>query len=128
MKQFSDVNSSYGAPMGRHCFGQTHDADQHCVRLFRVNLDSGGYDDGGAYWGIGQQLWCATDGQDYCQFTRARSRIGAIIELQIERSAIKRAPIREINTMLSLGGTYGEHLNELGKQTINSLKELGYIA
>ena len=128
MKQFNDVNTSRGAPMGRHCFGQQHEVNRRSVRLFRVNLDSGGYDDGGVYWGIGQPLWCATDGQDYCQFTRARSRIGAIIELQIERSAIKRAPIREINTMLSLGGTNGEHLNELGKQTINSLKELGYIA
>ena len=128
MKQFNDVNNSRGAPMGRHSFGQIHDSGPHSIRLFRVNLDSGGYDDGGAYWGIGRPLWCVTDNQGYRQFTRARSRIAAIIELQIERSAIKRAPIREINTMMALGGTNGEHLNEIGRQTVNSLKELGYIA
>ena len=29
------------------------------VRLFIVYLDSGGYDEGGAYWGIGDPLYCA---------------------------------------------------------------------
>jgi hypothetical protein len=40
--QFRDVHSAYGAPMGRR-----HDAPtEGKVRLFRVRLDSGGYDDG----------------------------------------------------------------------------------
>ena len=48
------VFSKYGAPMGRPDIG-TKPED---VRVFdcAVPLNSGGYDKGGAYWGIGYQL------------------------------------------------------------------------
>ena len=53
----SDVSSPYGAPMGRYtgpnyletCAGRLH--------LMRVRLNSGGYDAGGAYWGLGAPLY-----------------------------------------------------------------------
>ena len=60
-KQFADVSSRYGAPMGRSTTGTLSD-EPRSVSLFRVKLDSGGYDDGGAYWGLGPpSLYCAVD-------------------------------------------------------------------
>lgn len=84
MKQFTDVNSQYGAPMGRRDFiGDT--GAPYKFRLFKVRLDSGGYDDGGAYWGLGEPLYCADSepmadefgeymGSDARHFIRAKSR------------------------------------------------------
>lgn len=57
-KQLENVDSKYGAPMGRPNSPGDHDAPLK-FRLFRVNVDSGGYDDGGAYWGQGAPLYCA---------------------------------------------------------------------
>lgn len=69
-KQFSDVNCSRGAPMGRRSSPLNPP-----VRLFRVKLDPGGYDDGGAYWGIEElPLWCARDEDGDEQFIRAETR------------------------------------------------------
>jgi len=92
MKQFSDVNCRYGAPMGRHGSPANMpdaDLDKRTVRLFRVNLDSGGYDDGGAYWGIGAPLYCATDDGDYREFTRADNRFHAMALLNLPHSTLK---------------------------------------
>lgn len=74
MTQFPNVSSPYGAPMGRLTYG--HAPSDPC-RLFRVRLDSGGYDDGGAYWGIGAPLYCATDEDQFRHFTRACDRQAA---------------------------------------------------
>lgn len=51
-----NVNSKYGAPMGRPNSG--HGAEPTTkfeVKLVPIN--SGGYDRGGAYWGIGRPLY-----------------------------------------------------------------------
>lgn len=70
------VSCAYGAPMGRRAIGLPNGR----VRLVRVYLDSGGYDNGGAYWGIGKPLYMATnlplnDGDsEYTDFVRANSR------------------------------------------------------
>ena len=57
-RQMPKVSTKYGAPMGR--IGQRGDhLAPYKFRLFRVRLDSGGYDDGGAYWGHGEPLYCA---------------------------------------------------------------------
>jgi hypothetical protein len=62
--------SIYGASMGR--------GSNACltgkVSLVRVKLDSGGYDKGGAYWGIGAPLYCATSEQGEVQYMRGRDR------------------------------------------------------
>ena len=81
IKQMPAVSCQYGAPMGRREYGQP--GPLRNVRLFRVRIDSGGYDDGGAYWGVGQPLYCATDGADYRRFIRAASREAAARELGI---------------------------------------------
>lgn len=62
------VNGKFGAPMGRaskNTFtdrkGRTWELnvtpDAKPFRLVRCPLDSGGYDRGGAYWGIGESLY-----------------------------------------------------------------------
>lgn len=56
MVKLSKVSCRYGAPMGRA--GAHPGDDPHCtMRVSRVRLNSGGYDNGGAYWGLGQPLW-----------------------------------------------------------------------
>ncbi len=67
----TDVPGTYGAPMGRSTWPDEPIARCH---LFRVRLDSGGYDQGGAYWGTPENLWCVTDGQAFRWFCRAPSR------------------------------------------------------
>jgi hypothetical protein len=75
MSQMLKVDCKHGAPMGRSSSG---DAPKGRVRLYWVKLDSGGYDDGGAYWGLGDRLYCAegesADGNGYRRFTRASDR------------------------------------------------------
>lgn len=89
MAQFQKVNSRYGAPTGRMNTGNAPIDDIKTVRVFRVRLDSGGYDDGGAYWGHGQPIYCATDGADYFATVRADSRLRAIVELDLPASCLK---------------------------------------
>lgn len=86
-KQFPNVHSRYGAPMGRS-ESKGDPGAPYKFRVYRVNLNSGGYDDGGAYWGHGAPLYCAeawqvwdeSDGTDYGnarQFMRAKDREAA---------------------------------------------------
>jgi hypothetical protein len=87
-RQFPDVNCTYGAPMGRREYGHAEDSEPRSVRLFRVVLVQG-YDDGGAYWGCGVPLWCATDGGDYRRFMRAWSRRAAAQALGLESGQLR---------------------------------------
>lgn len=122
-KQFPEVSSTYGAPMGRREYGSMPDHGR-TVRVFRVRLDSGGYDDGGAYWGRGPKpLFCATDGADYLQFVRADSRLCAVASLEIPRDALKVPPMadylrlreKERRGVLSASGVVlRQRLDELG--------------
>ena len=92
-KQFEQVNTTRGAPMGRHDSGRLDTAEPKSIRLFRVKLDSGGYDDGGAYWGhnpCGQILFCAIDTWGNRRFAWATSRERAALILRIPNSALKR--------------------------------------
>ena len=50
------VHSPYGAPMGRPAQGVGADP-MTPFELRRIRINNGGYDDGGAYWGIGQPLY-----------------------------------------------------------------------
>ena len=85
MPQFSDVSSIYGAPMGRHEYGIPDNCEPNSITVFKVNLDSGGYDDGGAYWGTPDNLYCAQDDDDrYIHFVRAGSPSEAIAKLGID--------------------------------------------
>lgn len=76
--QPSNVSSIYGAPMGRRSYA-AHDNRNGVPRLSlqRLRLNSGGYDSGGAYWGIGDPMWVATDGDGIEVFVRATDRDAA---------------------------------------------------
>lgn len=66
-----DVSSRYGAPMGR-VNGMIDDGLPLYLRRIRIN--SGGYDDGGAYWGLGAPLYAYGTGDGDWKYLRARSR------------------------------------------------------
>lgn len=70
-----NVNSQYGAPMGRRNNGTPAHVDGERLYLRHVPINSGGYDAGGAYWGLGQRLWfwSNTEG-DRNGYFRARDR------------------------------------------------------
>lgn len=89
-KQFENVSSRYGAPMGRRAAGNLDTDTPKSVRLFRVNPNSGGYDDGGAYWGIGEPLFCAIDKDGDRQFIRASSRHRAALLLGIPNTVLRQ--------------------------------------
>lgn len=79
--KLSNVSSTYGAPMGRvekpnhYSEPISSFAKLGPVSLRRIPLNSGGYDDGGAYWGTGQPLYHAiSDCGKFEKFTRASSR------------------------------------------------------
>jgi hypothetical protein len=83
---YSKAFSQYGASMGRRA-GDAPLEGELC-KLHRVPLDSGGYDPGGAYWGIeggpGMSgpgpLWrLQCDGGDH--FVRATDRFRAFLKL-----------------------------------------------
>lgn len=69
-----EVSSKYGAPMGRADKAQDTGLRMH---LRRVRINNGGYDDGGAYWGIGQPLYAYDDGENDWSYLRAYNRDAA---------------------------------------------------
>lgn len=87
MPQFSRVDCSRGAPMGRSESATL--PTTRSIRLFKVHINSGGYDDGGAYWGIGQPIYCAA-ADDYQRFVRAWSRPNAQDKLGIDSRLLLR--------------------------------------
>jgi hypothetical protein len=124
-KQFSDVNCTYGAPMGRHGHGLIQNCEPRTVRVFAVNLNQGGYDDGGAYWGsrlAGHTLYCATDDGDYRQFVDAFSRCHAVLLLGIEQEQLKTGLQRLVF------GRYSAHYGYFGKATGGyEIREFGQV-
>jgi hypothetical protein len=87
------VNTKYGAPMGRPSYGVNPVGK---VRLFQVDISSGGYDNGGAYWGLGKPLYCAMDeGDNYIQYVRADSRFHACVELGLEPQELYNPPVEQ---------------------------------
>lgn len=71
-----DVNCRYGASMGRRSKYKL-DTDAGKIQLFKIPLDSGGYDRGGAYWGLGAPLYCAMDQNADTHYFRASDRLRA---------------------------------------------------
>ena len=100
MKQFEDVSSSWGAPMGRSEYGRTPSGEsgRRSVSLFLVRFVDGDYDDGGAYWGGGsasKPLYCARsrDGA-YRAFSRASCRAEAAESMDLDDDTLAR-PLSE---------------------------------
>lgn len=68
----NDCDCSRGAPMGRLESRPGYpDRDKPLkFHLTRVKIDAGGYDIGGAYWGLGAPLYCA----ECCQWIESEER------------------------------------------------------
>ena len=94
MEKYPTIGKGYsarGADMGRSCYGFAQDCKPRSVRLFRLPIDSGGYDPGGAYWGIGGPLYCAVDDEgEFRRFMRAGSREEARQKMGIDAGQLKR--------------------------------------
>jgi hypothetical protein len=76
--------------MGRATYRPDQPLKPKSVRLFKIYLNSGGYDDGGAYWGLrikGESLYCAL-AEDYREFTSAKSREEAAINLKLSEELL----------------------------------------
>lgn len=82
------VDSTYGAPMGRpshdsftdrrgRTFQITVTETARPFSLQRVALSSGGYDRGGAYWGLGAPLYWYDSGTGIDGYVRGNSREAA---------------------------------------------------
>jgi len=67
------VHSARGAPMGRPSDPYL-DGEAGLIYLRPIPLDSGGYDRGGAYWGLGDRLWIAQDQFNNSVYLRAKTR------------------------------------------------------
>lgn len=88
LKQFPDVNGTFGAPMGRR---ETGDEPTGPCRLFKVKMVDGDYDDGGAYWGGGsgvEPLYCCR-GEEFERVVRAKGRVHAFLKLRFEFPGLK---------------------------------------
>lgn len=89
--QFDPVECALGAPFGRREWSADGIISDRSVSVFRVRIDSGGYDDGGAYWGIGRPIYCARDDSgSFRRFIRASSRAEAIQAMRIASHLLKR--------------------------------------
>ena len=122
-QKMQKVNCKYGAPMGRAEYGTPEHASEK-IRVFHVTINNGGYDNGGAYWGIGKPLFCATDYDNFTRYTRANSRIEAIAILGIEASRIKIKPVADIRNMLERAKR--GLISEAGVALLEKLAALGY--
>ena len=78
------VNCRYGAPMGRYTGPNYLETAAGPLHLQRVRLDRGGYDSGGAYWGLGQPLFHVMDQDGNSQFLRAFDRDAAKSKLRAD--------------------------------------------
>ena len=127
-QQFSKVDSSRGAPMGRMPYGSIQECFPRTVRLFKVNIDSQGYDDGGAYWGHGAPVWCAIGEHYYTgfqsrAFVRADSREHAIVALEIEDGLLVQGISKRRIAMLQSSALWH---SPVAKTLLNALDSLGY--
>ncbi len=69
-KIITEVCSKSGAPMGRRSYGKKPTDDQPVFDC-KVKLTVDGYDYGGAYWGIGNELRVSyTNNLSYVKFYR----------------------------------------------------------
>lgn len=83
-----DVSCKYGAPLGRPGGHPGNLADEPGkFYLVRCPLDSGGYDRGGAYWGLGAPLYYFESPTGEGGYVRGRTR--EIAKSEVRKIALK---------------------------------------
>lgn len=76
------VDARHGAPMGRHAHANPKlDPSAGPLYLRRIAINKGGYDAGGAYWGLGPPLYYVEDQRGNGHFFRAAFRSSAKLSL-----------------------------------------------
>lgn len=105
------VSTRHGAPMGRTNAALDY-SEPNSIKLFKVVLDAGGYDNGGAYWGKGNPLWCAKQGAAMA-FVRAHSRLQAVAYLEIPWRCLALPPVQQYKWL--------KEVVEAGKPTATQL-------
>lgn len=123
----SNASNPYGAPMGRsNDTDPTFDGKLH---VQAVNLDSGGYDKGGAYWGgnmRGAYLYAAfsSDG-DQIMYMRVASRTEAIAQARAEFPLAKIHGDKRSN-LAALWQRYQRNSNEAHTETFMAMQAEGW--
>ena len=102
MPRLENLDCKYGAPMGRTNHPNEYSGYEavtsmdHKFHLQKVKLDSGGYDSGGAYWGLrmrGEALyWAVNEYETIHRFIDAKDRAHAkrLIRAEFARARIYR--------------------------------------
>ena len=121
MRQFPQVDSKFGAPMGRPEYGTTP-TELRSVRLYKVIINPGGYDAGGAYWGTGGPLYCA-ESDGYRRFCRG-GKLQVVVDLALPRNVLVVPPMKAYRKLFDLEqrGT----ISASGRLLRIALQELGY--
>lgn len=79
-----------GARFGRVATTPACDPDDAPVYLHQLQLDRAGYDEGGAYWGVGERVyWAYRDRPRFSFYLRARSRAEAKDKLRRQHPHIR---------------------------------------
>ena len=84
--QLSNVSSPRGAPMGRPTRAQGFETKARCFRLRFIDQ---AYDEGGAYWGMPANVYCAMNDVGLQLFCRARDRAHAKRKFEEEYPQLK---------------------------------------
>jgi hypothetical protein len=130
-KQFSDVSSKFGAPMGRREYGDLENMPNFSVNVFLVRMVGGGYDDGGAYWGAAihgvQPLYCIRNvtgcAEELQQFVRARSRLEAAAKAGVKAIQLrKKLQIEHGWWLTSCAGSFVIRKGRIGSEEVVATK------
>lgn len=76
-KTFPPVSCKYGAPMGRRDTPPEDPSRPVRLRLSRIRWTDGAYDQGGAYWGSGDPIFCGYNRAGVRLYVRARNEVDA---------------------------------------------------
>lgn len=91
MFNFTKAYSERGADMGRPTFMPEAPSQPLKLHLERVSIDSGGYDRGGAYWGLGDPLYVAhAENVQVFYRTKSRAEAKAVVKLDIPSATFYR--------------------------------------
>lgn len=95
--KLSNVGTYRGAPMGRIDTHRHNRTAPIQLIVHECPLDEGGYDEGGAYWGIGDPLWRAVSpdgGVGFFLRSKTRDDALGIVRTEYENAVILATPYR----------------------------------
>lgn len=67
----------------------TIDIKPRSLYFFKMNLDQGGFDNGGAKWSLHKPLYCVSDGTQPLAFVYASDKTEAALALEVDPSWLK---------------------------------------